>query len=189
MRELGYAEGNNLVIEWRSAEGKYEHLPGLAAELVALKVDVIVTASTSAAVAAQNTATRIPIVMAGINDPVGDGLVKSLARPGGNITGVSNMAADLGPKLLEMLRSMVPGLTRVAVLINTGNSAHRAILKRIQTTARGTAIKTVWPLEARSPPELDKAFSGIIAKKNAGASLFCKTRFSCNNDARSQSWD
>ena len=114
MRELGYFVGKNLVIEWRSAEGKSERLPELVAELVRLKVDVLAAAGTPAALAAQKATNTIPIVMIGVGDPVGTGLVKSLARPGGNSTGLSNIGADLGPKRLELLLSMAPKVTRVA---------------------------------------------------------------------------
>src|SRR5437016_3534561 len=116
MRELGYVEGKNLVIEWRFADGKLERLPGLAAELVQLKVDTIVTAGSPAIGAAQKATTTIPIVMATAGDPVGSGFVKSLARPGGNITGLSNMAGDIAAKFIELLRSVVPKLSRVAML-------------------------------------------------------------------------
>ena len=126
MRELGYVEGKNLVIEWRFADGKSERLPDLAAELVRLKVDVIVTGSSQAISAAQKATTTIPIVMATTGDPVGSGFVKSLARPGGNITGLSNLSSDIGTKHLELLLGMVPKLSRVAVLVNPANPAHRA---------------------------------------------------------------
>ena len=121
MRELGYIVGKNLLIEWRSAEGKAERLAALAADLVQLKVDVLIGAGNLASLAAQKATTVIPIVVQG-GDPVGTGLVKSLARPGGNITGLSNMTAELGPKLLEMLRGMAPKVTRVAGLINPFNT-------------------------------------------------------------------
>ena len=130
MRELGYIEGKNLVMEWRSAEGKSERLPALAADLVQLKVDVMATAGTPATQAAQKASSTIPIVMITVANPLGDGLVKTLARPGGNSTGLANLATDLGPKLLEMLRGMVPKLSRVAVLINPGNSSITALLKK-----------------------------------------------------------
>ena len=169
MRELGYVEGKNLVIEWRSAEGKFERLPDLAAELVQLKVDVIVTAGTPAISAAQKATTTIPIVMGSAGDPVGSGFVKSLARPGGNITGLSNMVVDLGPKHLEMLRSMVPKLSRVAVLVNPSNSSHATILKSVQAAAQKTNIK-VLPAEARTPQEIESAFS-TMTQGNVGAVL------------------
>ncbi len=112
MRELGYSIGRNLLIEWRSAEGQAEHLTRLAVDLVRLKVDILVTQGTPAAQAAQKTTAAIPIVMVNVGDPVGTGLVKSLARPGGNSTGLSTMNAELGPKLLELLRGMVPTTLR-----------------------------------------------------------------------------
>lgn len=108
MRELGYVEGKNLIIEWRSAEGKNERLPSLAAELVNLKVDVIVTVGAPAISAAQKATAIIPIVMGGTSDPVGFGFVSSLARPAGNVTGLSSMATDLRLKQLEMLLAIVP---------------------------------------------------------------------------------
>ncbi len=168
MRELGYVEGKNLVIEWRSAEGKYERLPDLAIELVNLKVDVIVAASGATHRPAQKATTIIPIVMVGASDPVGTGLVKSLARPGGNSTGLSNLNDDLGPKLLEMLHSMVPKLSRVAVLQNTNNnSGQSTILKNIQAAARGTGV-SILSFDARTPQEIENAFSQM-ARQKAGA--------------------
>src|SRR5882672_7202561 len=108
MRELGYVEGKNLVVEWRFAEGSFERMTGLAGDLVQLKVDVIVAVASAAISAAQKATSTIPIVMATTGDPVGSGFVKSLARPGGNITGLSNMGGDIGPKLFDLLRSVVP---------------------------------------------------------------------------------
>jgi len=121
LRELGYIEGRNLVVEWRSAEGKSERLPDLASDLARLKLDVLATAGTPAALAAKKAASTTPIVMIGVADPLGSGLVKSLARPGGNSTALSIMAAELGPKLLEILLGMSPKITSVAFLVNTSN--------------------------------------------------------------------
>ena len=121
MRELGYVEGKNLVIEWRFADGESERLPDLAAELVRLKVDVMVSASSQAISALQKATDTIPIVMASSGDPIGSGFIKSLARPGGNITGFSNLTSDIGTKQLELLLLMVPKLSRVAVLVNPVN--------------------------------------------------------------------
>jgi putative ABC transport system substrate-binding protein len=118
MSELGYVDGRNLLIESRAAEGNVERLPGLADDLVRLKVDVIVTAGRVATGAAQKATDTIPIVMGSSTDPVGYGFVKSLAHPGGNITGLSDLTTDTGPKLLEMLRSVLPSLSGVAVLVN-----------------------------------------------------------------------
>jgi putative ABC transport system substrate-binding protein len=167
MRELGYVEGRNLAIEWRSAEGKAERLPGLAAELVQLKVDVIVTAGTAATGVAQKATATIPIVIAIANDPVGSGFVKSLSHPGANITGLSNLTVDISPKTLEIMLSIVPRLSHVAVLVNPTNSAHAAILKSTQAAAQKLNIK-VLPAEARTPQEIERAFSAM-ARERAGA--------------------
>ena len=175
MRELGYVEGRNLVIEWRSAEGKAARLPELAAELVRLKPDILVAVATPAAHAAQKATTSIPIVMMAMSDPVGDGLVKSLARPGGNSTGLSNMNVELAPKLLEMLRGMAPKVTRVAILVNPSNSANTAVLKIIQTAAQKVGAK-IQPVEASTPQEIANAFA-VMARQNAGALILTRDQF------------
>ncbi len=167
MRELGYVEGKNLTIEWRFADGRYERLPGLAAELAQLKVDVIVTSSPPATSAAQKATTNIPIVMGSGSDPVSAGFVKSLAHPGGNITGVTNIASDLGPKHLEMLLSMVPKLSRVAILLNPDNSAHATALKNVQAAAQRTGV-TILSLNARAPQKIENAFSKMAREKAGG---------------------
>ncbi len=167
MRELGYVEGRNLVIEWRSADGKSERLPGLAAELVELKVDVIVVAGTPPTSAAHKATTTIPIVMGSTNDPVGSGFVTSLARPGGNITGLSDTTLDISPKHVEMLLSIVPKLRRAAVLMNPYNLGHARILKSVQAAAQRSRL-TILPVEARTPQEIEQAFS-TMAQENARA--------------------
>jgi putative tryptophan/tyrosine transport system substrate-binding protein len=167
MRELGYVEGKNLALERRFADGKVERLPGLATELVKMKVDVIVTVGPQTASAAQKATTTIPIVMAIVNDPVGSGFVKSLAHPGGNITGLSNITGETGPKHLEMLIGMVPKLSRVAVLVNPTNSGHTTALKNVQAAAQRINVK-IMPMEARSPQEIENAFS-TMARQNTGA--------------------
>ena len=167
MRELGYVEGKNLVIEWRSADGESERLPGLATDLVTLKVDVIVAAGTQSTSAAQKATTTIPIVMVNAGNPVGSGFIKSLAHPGGNITGLADLAGDLSPKQLEMLLSMVPKLSRVAVLVNPTNSSHATVLKNIQAADQRTGV-TILSLEARTAQEIENAFS-VMAQKKAGA--------------------
>lgn len=167
MRELGYVEGKNMVIEWRFADGKSERLPGLAAELVLLKVDVIMTAGTQAISAAQKATTTIPIVMGGANDPVGSGFVHSLARPGGNITGPSLLLGDVTPKQLELLLTMVPKLSRVAVLVNPANVSYATLLNNIQAAAQRASIK-VLPVETRTPQQIKDAFS-MMARDKAEA--------------------
>jgi putative ABC transport system substrate-binding protein len=167
MRELGYVEGKNLVIEWRFADNDIGRLSDLAEEFVRLKVDVIVAVGSAATSAAQKATVTIPIVMGSTGDPVGSGFVKSLARPGGNITGITNLITEVAPKYLEMLRSMLPRLSRVAVLLNPANSAHGAILKSVQSAAQRAGM-TILPAEARTPQEIDSAFSRM-ARQNAGA--------------------
>ena len=159
--------GKNLVIEWRSAEGKAERLPELAAELVRLKVDALAAASTPAVQAAQKATTTIPIVIITAADPVGNGLVKSLARPGGNTTGLSSMSTTLGPKLLELLRGMVPKVARVAVLVNPANVAINSILKDIQAAAQTLGV-TIQSVEASTPAEIANGFPAM-ARQKAGA--------------------
>jgi len=175
MRELGYVEGKNLVIEWRSAEGKYERLPGLATELVNLKMDVIVTAGTPAISAAQKATITIPIVMGGGGDPVGSGFVKSLARPDGNITGLSIMAGDFRLKQLEMLLAIVPNLSRVVVLVNPSNTASIKNLEIVQAAAHKRGVKT-FRADAGTPDEIDNAFSWM-RRQNAGALIVVLDQF------------
>ena len=168
MRELGYVEGKNLVIEWRSAEGKYERLPDLATELVNLKVDVIVVAGTPAIIAAQKATTSIPIVMGNSGDPVADRFVKSLARPGGNITGLTQMGGGaITPKRLEMLLEMVPRLSRVAILVNPSNTDHIRALQIVAAAAQKRGVK-ILRADARTAREIDNAFSWM-RQQNAGA--------------------
>jgi putative tryptophan/tyrosine transport system substrate-binding protein len=164
MRNLGYVEGENLVIEWRFADGVPERLPGLAAELVQIKVDVILAATTPPTAAAQKATTTIPIVMASVGDPVGSGFVKSLAHPGGNITGVSNLSAELGGKHMEFLHALLPKLSRVAALTNPANSTGAKILVSIEAAARRNGV-TVLTTEARNPQEIESAFLVMIREK------------------------
>jgi putative ABC transport system substrate-binding protein len=175
MRERGHVEGKTFVIEWRFADGKAERLPGLVAELVHLNVDVIVTGGTPDTSAAQKATTTIPIVMANAGDPVGSGFVKSLAHPGGNITGLSNLSADIAPKLLELLRTMAPKVSRVAVLLNPANSTNAAILKSLQAAAPKVNVK-ILPLEAETAQEIEKAFSEMFREK-AGAVVVAQDSF------------
>jgi putative ABC transport system substrate-binding protein len=170
LRDLGYVEGRNVVIEYRDAEGKLERLPALAAELVALKVDVIVTASTAAALAAKQATRTLPIVFAVAADPVADGLVTSLARPGGNVTGLSLLFPELVGKGLEHLKRAVPRVSRVAVLWQPGTYGERTekdLLKEAEVAARALGVR-LQVVEARSPADFDRAFSDMT-RARAGA--------------------
>ena len=160
LRELGYVEGKNIIVENRWAEGKYERLPGLAAELVHMKVDVIVAAGTNAIQAAQRATTIIPIVMVRTGNPVGLGFVASLSRPGGNITGLSSINVDLSTKYLELLRVAVPKLSRVTVLVNPAHPNHPEFLKRIQATGKTNSV-TISPAQAGTATEIDAAFAAM----------------------------
>ena len=158
MRERGYAEGRNLVIDWRFADGQIPPLAGLAAELVQLKPDVIVSAGPQAISAVQKAAGAIPVVMAVVVDAVGSGLVKSLARPGGNTTGNSLNIIEISSKYLDMLLEMAPRLTRVAVLVNPSNNIYPALLASIEAGAQKHKVKLL-PVEARTAAELDAVFA------------------------------
>lgn len=160
MRELGYVEGKNLVIEWRYADGKYERLPGLAAELVRLKPEVIVTHSTPATQALQRATSTIPIVTAAVGDPIASGFAASLAHPGGNITGLSFITPDVYPKQLELLKSMVPALSRAAVLVDSRNARYPANLKSVQAAAQQLGVK-ILPVDARTPEEIERGFAAM----------------------------
>ena len=167
MRERGYVEGKNLSVAWRFADDQRDRLPGFAAELVQLNVDVIVVQGTPSITAAQKATTSIPIVMTASTDPVAAGFVTSLAHPGRNITGLSNLSEVIFSKHLEVLLNMVPKLTRVAVLVNPSNPNHTTILKTVQAAAQKVGIK-VLPLESRNPKEIDAAFA-TMAREKAGA--------------------
>jgi putative ABC transport system substrate-binding protein len=168
LRELGYAEGQNLVFEFRSADGNADRLPNLAAELVRLPVDVIVATFTPCALAAKQATTTVPIVMAAVADPVGSGLVQSLARPGGNITGFSNMAAEIAGKSVELLRDMLPSLKRVAVLANPLDPFTRPFLEQVNLAGRTIGIEIAPIAMARGPDEVEAAFA-LIAQERSQA--------------------
>jgi putative ABC transport system substrate-binding protein len=168
LRGLGYVEGKNIVVEYRSAEGKLNRVPDLVAELVGLKVDVIVVPSSSVARAAKKVTTTIPIVMANAGNPFGDGLIASLAHPGGNVTGLTNLVSDLGAKRLELLKQIFPGLTRVAVLpspIRPG--AERIELKEMQAAAPSLKLQ-LQILEVRTADDFERVFEDA-AKARVGA--------------------
>ena len=166
--ERGYVEGQNIVIEYRFSEDRNDRLPALAAELIAMKVQLILASGTPASFAAMQATTTVPIVMGGIAaDPVETGLVASLARPGGNITGMSIMTAPLGGKRLELLQRTVPGLARVAVFWNPPNPAYGPILKELEAAAPALRLK-LQRLEVRVPADFEGAFQSAI-KQRAGA--------------------
>jgi putative tryptophan/tyrosine transport system substrate-binding protein len=157
LRELGWVEGKNIVFEHRYAENWLEGLPELAAELVRLRVDVIATAGTLAPLAAKRATATIPIVMMAAGDPLGSGLVASLARPSGNVTGMSLMAPDLGGKRLELLKDVLPRLSRVAVLWNAANPYSALVFQETQTGGQTLGIE-VQSLEVRDPDDFDRTF-------------------------------
>ena len=158
MRELGYVEGKNLIIEWRFADGYNERLPGLAAELVRSKVDLIATHSTAGTQAAQRATATIPIVTAGAGDPVGSGFAASLARPGGNVTGLSNIIIDLSPKQIELLKIFIPRLNRVAFLMNPDNPFYSSVLQTLRASAKAVGA-SVSPVGARSFEEAERGIA------------------------------
>ena len=169
LRELGYVEGKNIVIEWRYAEGKLDRLPALAAELVRLKVDVIVTAGPGSTRAAKTATVTIPIVMAFDDDPVGNGFVASLARPGGNITGLSTLAPEISGKQLELLKETVPRLSRVAVLGTSTQPSYAQVLKEMELAAGALEVKLQY-LDVLGPKDIETAFREA-SKGRANAAL------------------
>ena len=167
LHDLGYTEGKNIVIEERYADGKEDRLPALAAELVHLKVDIIMVGGGNATLAAKNATKTVPIVMGTASDPVGTGLVASLARPGGNITGLTLINPDLSGKRLELLKETIPKLKHVAVLIHRDNPAATLMLKETETAAQSLGLQ-LQILEVRGSNELENAF-GVAKKGRAEA--------------------
>ena len=182
LRDLGYIEGRNIFIEYRWAEGKYERFPELIAELVALNVDIIVTAGTPAALAVKRAMVRIPLVMAAVGDPVGAGLVESLARPGGNFTGLTAIAPDLEGKRLELLREIVPKVSRVSFLLNPENALTVASEKQARAAAKVLRVDVQF-VEVREDSHFDQAFDKI-AKERPDAFIVLADRVFLHNRAR-----
>jgi putative ABC transport system substrate-binding protein len=170
LRDHGYLEGQTILVEYRWAEGRFDRLPDLAAELVRQNVDVLVTQVTQASLAAKNTTRTIPIVMVGVGDPVGAGLVQSLSRPGGNVTGTSGVAVAVVGKSLQLLTEVVPRISRVAVLWNPANPVFQAQLLRETEAAARTLRVELQRVEARNRGELDSAVQATT-KQGAGAIL------------------
>jgi len=164
MRELGYVEGKDFVIEWRSVEGKYERFPEIVGELVQLKLDVIVTGVTAALPPLRRATSTIPIVMAYSTDPVGNGLVASLVRPGGNITGLAGSSDDSSPKQLELLTTVVPNVSRVGLLGNPDTETYSSVLKSARDAAQKVGL-LVTPIEARNPQEIEIAFAALTKER------------------------
>lgn len=182
LRELGYVEGNNIVLEYRYAEGRPETLPKRVDELVQLKVDVIVTATSNATQAAKKATTTIPVVFATANDPVGDGHVASLARPGGNITGFSNLAPELNGKKLELLKETVSKLTRVAFLLRWGTSIGEQRFNETEIAAKNLGLRLL-PLSAKGNEDLESAFSAVKSA-DAEALIVSPSTFSIEHRRR-----
>jgi putative tryptophan/tyrosine transport system substrate-binding protein len=162
LRDLGYVEGQNIVVEYRYANGKAEALPDLAAELVSLEVDVIVASGTPGPLAAKSATKTIPIVMASAGDPVRTGLVASLARPGGNVTGLSTLTPDLGGKRLQLVKELLPGVSRVAVLWNAANPYTVLLVREIEAAARTLRVQ-IQSLEVRGPDDFQNVLPTAIS--------------------------
>ena len=164
LRELGYVEGRNLVVERRSTEGRNERYRALAIELVALKVDLIVAPGAPAAVAAKEATTSIPIVTVVVSDPVGARLIASLARPGGNVTGMSSASTDITAKQLELLKEVVPRLSRVAVLSNPSTPMQAIFLKELEVAARTLHVR-LQPIDVRTPKDIESALAAMTKER------------------------
>jgi len=164
LRELGYEEGRNVIIEFRWADGKYDQFTALVAELLAAKVDVIITAGTPATLAIKKATSTVPLVFIAVGDPVGTGVVPNLGRPGGNITGLSSIAPDLEGKRLELLREVVPKLSHVAFFLNPANAFHTASMRQARVAAQSLGIK-LQPMEVNKSEQLDGAFASIVKEK------------------------
>jgi putative ABC transport system substrate-binding protein len=170
LEELGYIEGKNIVVEYRFADGSFDRLDALASELVTLNVDVIVSIVTQASLAAKKATSRIPVVIVSVSDPIGSGLIASLARPGGNITGTSAVTADLAGKSLEVLKEGIPNASRVAVLWDPDNSVYQAqMLKETEVAAKALGLD-LQTFARRNPDEIDSAFA-MMSKGNVDALL------------------
>jgi putative tryptophan/tyrosine transport system substrate-binding protein len=169
LRELGYVEGKKIVIEWRFAEGSADRLTGFAAELVRLKVDVIVSGGSTATRAAKEATSTIPIVMAQDNDPVGNGFVTSLARPGGNVTGLAALRSELSGKRLELLKEIIPKLSRVAVLGSSTNPGNAESIREVELAAGAIGVQVQY-IDVRGPKDIETAFK-VASKGRADAVL------------------
>ena len=181
MQELGYVEGKTLSLTWRFAEGRYERLPALATELVRAKVDVILAGTTLRVQAARQATADIPIVMVAVPDPVGEGFVARLARPGGNVTGLSNIVTELSAKHLEMLRSVVPKLSRVAVLLHPQNPSDSLILEQLQGAAYASGVKII-PIEASTAAQIEAGFAAMRRARSEALIVAADSYFDMQRD-------
>jgi putative ABC transport system substrate-binding protein len=182
LRELGYVEGKNIIIEWRHHEGKVDLLPTLAAELVRLKVDIIITAGAPAARAAKEATSTVPIVMTQIGDPVGSGFVASLARPGGNITGLSILAPELSGKRLDLLKEIVPNLSRVAVFGTSTSPDNAQSLKEVELAANALKVQVQY-LDIRNPKDFETAFQAATKGRAQGVLMMVLGTFTRQQEA------
>jgi putative tryptophan/tyrosine transport system substrate-binding protein len=182
LRELGYIEGKNIAIEWRWAEGKYERFPGLIAELIGSKAELIVTAGTPASLAVKKATTTIPLVMIAVGDPVGSGLIASLAHSGGNVTGLTSISPELDGKRLELLREVVPNTSHVAVMWNPTSPLQVVAEKATRAAAQPTGIR-ILSLGVHADEQFDHAFA-TIRKEKPGALLVLADRLFLHNRAR-----
>lgn len=182
LRELGYVEGRNITVEWRHADGVYDRMPALALELVKLNVDVIVTNGTPGVRAAQNASTTIPIVAVSFGDPVGSGLVSSLAHPGGNITGSATMGEDIYAKRLELLSIAAPKATRIAVLVNPNNPFAQRVPPILNAAAKELNCR-IQIVKAGTIGEIKEAFA-LMAREHAGALLIMDDSFLVSHGAQ-----
>ena len=180
LRELGYVEGQNIVVEYRWADGNFERLPELAAELVRLKVNVIVAAVTQASLAAKNATGTIPIVMVAVANPVDSGLIASLARPGANITGTSSMTDEVVGKQLELLKETFPKISQVAALWNPANPVFQAIQRReTEVAARALGLQLHF-LEAGGPDDIERAFAAMAKERTKALLVLIDPVFTSN---------
>jgi putative tryptophan/tyrosine transport system substrate-binding protein len=170
LHDLGYVEGNNIIIEYRWANGNYARLPALAAELARSNVDLVVTSGTTGSIAAKQATTLIPIVMVNVGDPVASGLVASLARPGGNITGLSVFSPEIHSKRMELLQKVVPHISKVAVLLNADSSINRKEFQVMEQGARLLNLElTAFPV--RGPAEFKNAFDAMVERRIGGVEI------------------
>ena len=175
LRELGYVEGQNLIVDHRSSEGRYERIPGLAADLIRSKPDVIVVPNTSNAIGAHNATQTIPIVAATL-DPLGSGLAATFARPGGNVTGLSLLSPEIVGKQLELLREMVPRVSRVAILLNPANPSSPRFVEQAKSASRTLGLQ-LHVVEVRQPDELESGFTRIRRERTRALLVFSDAMF------------